>query len=141
MFALLAQMPGQQSAEDALSNLATKGVLGSLCVLFIVALFFAVRALLAEKDKRLADRDTFSTTIEKHNSAAKELATEALKSQKELQGVLATQTVTLTSVQTALTGNTMAVTGNTTAVAANTSSITNLAREVGVLAGSKGKKP
>lgn len=141
MFALVAQVPGQKQAEDALGNLITQGALGSICVLLIVALVITVRALLAEKDKRIADRDKFADSLSSLNTAAKELAGEALKTQKELQGVLATQTATLAGVQTAMTGNTTAVTGNTTAVAANTTSITNLAREVGKLEGSKGKKP
>jgi len=141
MFALAAQVPGQQQAEDALTSLITQGALGSICVLLIIALYFAIRALLAEKDKRIADRDQFAGTLSNLNTAAKELAGEALKTQRELQTVLATQTATLSGVQLAMTGNTTAVTGNTSAVAANTTSITSLAREVGKLEGSKGKKP
>jgi len=141
MFALVAQVPGQQQAEDALGNLATKGVLGSLCVLLAIALFFAIRALLAEKDKRIADRDQFAGTLSNLNTAAKELAKEALTTQKELQNVLATQAATLSSVQTALMGNTAAVTSNTTAISTNSQTITNLAKDVGRLEGSKGKKP
>jgi cell division protein FtsL len=141
MFALAAQVPGQKQAEDALTGLITQGALGSICVLLIVALVFAVRALLAEKDKRIADRDKFADSLSNLNTAAKELAGEALKTQKELQGVLAMQTATLSGVQIALTGNTAAVKGNTAAVSTNSQTITGLAKEVGKLEGSKEKKP
>ena len=141
MLAFLAQVPGQQSAEDALTSLITQGTLGSICVLLIIALYLAIRALLAEKDKRIADRDKFADSLSALNMAAKELAGEALKTQKELQGVLATQTATLSGVQNALTGNTAAVTGNTMAISTNSQTITNLAKEVGKLEGSKGNKP
>ena len=42
--AIPAVAPGQKQAEDALSNIAGQGILGSLCVLLIVALFFAIDA-------------------------------------------------------------------------------------------------
>jgi len=109
-------VPGQKPAEDALGNLAGQGILGSLCVLLIVALVFTIRALLKEKDRRFSDQKALLDVVERHNAAAKDLAIEATKSQTELSNTLTNQQTALTSVQTALAAQTPAMTGLTTAV-------------------------
>jgi len=116
MAALVAQVPGQEPAEDALGNIAEHGILGSICVLLIVALFFAIRALLREKDRRFNDQKALLDVVEKHNENAKNLAIEATKSQAELQNTLSNQATALSSVQTTLAGQTATVTSLTSAV-------------------------
>lgn len=69
--------PGQKQAEDALSNLAGQGILGSLCVLLIVALFFAVKGWLKSKDERLDDQKEMSKALKDMNEAASKLAIES----------------------------------------------------------------
>ena len=102
-------VPGQEAAEDALSNIAGQGILGSLCVILIVALVFTIRALLKEKDRRFEDRKTVLDIVEKHNVAAKELAIEATKAQAELDNSLRNQKDALSAVQTTLASHTMTV--------------------------------
>lgn len=98
MAALVAQVPGQRPAEDALGTIAGQGILGSLCVLLIIALFFTIRALLREKDRRFTDQKALLEVVEKHNEAAKGLAVEATKSQTELQNALSNQTTALSGL-------------------------------------------
>jgi uncharacterized protein HemX len=116
MAALVAQVPGQKPATDALGNIAEYGILGSICVILIVALVFTVRALLKEKDRRFNDQKALLEVVEKHNENAKDLAIEATKSQAELQGTLSNQATALASVQTTLAGQTATMTSLTTAV-------------------------
>ena len=95
-------VPGQKPAEDALSNLASHGILGSICVLLAVALFLAVRALLKSKDDRVTDQKAMTDALGKVNEAAKDLAiqmkehaanqlVEANKSQETVRSALASQ--------------------------------------------------
>lgn len=85
VLALMAQdIPGQKQTESALDTLASQGVLGSLCVLLIVALFFTIKALLKAKDDRFTDQKQMSEILERHNEAAKELAIELNKSMADL---------------------------------------------------------
>jgi hypothetical protein len=62
-----AVIPGQKQAEAALDNLAGQGILGSLCVLMIIALFFAVRAIMKAKDDRISDQRTMIDALQKLN--------------------------------------------------------------------------
>jgi hypothetical protein len=78
------EIPGQKQTEGALDTLAGQGVLGSLCVLLIVALFLSVRALLKAKDDRFSDQKLMTEALEKHNEAAKELAVEMNKAASNL---------------------------------------------------------
>jgi signal transduction histidine kinase len=78
------EIPGQKQSEEALDNLAGQGILGSLCVLLIVALFFTLKALLKAKDDRFADQKLMTETLEKHNEAAKALAVEMNKAASAL---------------------------------------------------------
>ena len=73
-------LPGQKQAETALDNLAGQGILGSLCVIMIVALFFAVRAIMKAKDDRISDQRLMIESLQKVNDASKELAIEVNKS-------------------------------------------------------------
>ena len=116
MAALVAQVPGQKPAEDALGNIAGQGILGSLCVILIVALVLTIRALLKEKDRRFNDQKALLTVVEQHNAATKDLAVEATKSQAELHNSLTNQTTALASVQTTLASQQAVMTGLTTAV-------------------------
>jgi len=109
-------VPGQKPAEDALGNIASQGILGSICVLLIIALVFTIRALLKEKDRRFSDQKALLEVVERHNTAAKELAIEATKSQAELGNALTNQQSALTSVQTTLAAQTPAMTNLTNAV-------------------------
>ncbi len=78
------EIPGQKQSEQALDTLAGQGILGSLCVLLIVALFFTIKSLLKAKDDRFADQKLMTETLEKHNEAAKELAVEMNKAASNL---------------------------------------------------------
>lgn len=84
LLALLQDVPGQKQAEGALDTLAGQGILGSLCVLLIVALFFTVKSLLKAKDDRLNDQKQMVEALQKHNEAAKELAIEMNKGANNL---------------------------------------------------------
>jgi uncharacterized membrane protein YhiD involved in acid resistance len=100
LFATIApELPGQKQSEEALDNLAGQGILGSLCVLLIVALFVTLRALLKAKDDRFADQRMMTETLEKHNEAAKELAVEMNKAASNL---VIESTKTLDSVKNTL---------------------------------------
>jgi len=116
MTTALQAVPGQKPAEDALGNIAGQGILGSLCVLLIIALVFTIRALLKEKDRRFTDQKALLDVVERHNAAAKDLAVEATKSQAELSNALTNQTNTLTSVQTTLAGQATSMGNLATAV-------------------------
>jgi uncharacterized phage infection (PIP) family protein YhgE len=69
--------PGQKQAEDALSNIAGHGILGSLCALLIVALFFAIKGWLRSKDERLDDQKEMSKALTGVNEGASKLAIES----------------------------------------------------------------
>lgn len=69
-----------KQAESALDTIASQGVLGSLCVLLMVALFVTVKALLKAKDDRVHDQKLMTETISRHNEVAKDLAIEMNKS-------------------------------------------------------------
>ena len=96
------QVPGQKPAEDALGVIAGQGILGSLCVLLIVALGWALRGWLKEKDRRFTDQKALLDLAERHNEAAKELAVEATKSQMELSNTLANHTNALVHMEAKL---------------------------------------
>lgn len=78
------EIPGQKQSEQALDTLAGQGILGSLCVLLIVALFVTIKALLKAKDDRFSDQKLMTEALEKHNQAAKELAVEMNKAASNL---------------------------------------------------------
>lgn len=69
-------VPGQKEAENALGNLASQGILGSICVLLAVALFLTIRTLLKSKDDRIADQKAMADALGKVNEATKDLAIE-----------------------------------------------------------------
>lgn len=103
-------VPGQKQAEDALGNLASQGILGSLCVLLAVALFLSIRALLKSKDDRITDQKSMTDALGKVNEATKDLAIEmkehaanqtieANKSQEVVRSALASQEKTFTEVR------------------------------------------
>ncbi len=108
-------IPGQKQTESALDTIASQGVLGSLCVLLMVALFVTVRALLKAKDDRIHDQRLMTDTISRHNDAAKDLAIEMNKSASHMlveqnrsldivKNTLNTQDKTLESLRTTITG-------------------------------------
>jgi len=78
------EIPGAKQSEEALDTLVGQGILGSLCVLLIVALFFTMKALLKAKDDRFSDQKLMTEALEKHNEAAKELAIEMNKAASNL---------------------------------------------------------
>lgn len=77
-------VPGQKQAETALDNLAGQGILGSLCVIMIVALFVSVRAILRAKDDRIGDQRMMIEALQKLNDASRELAIEMNKASSNL---------------------------------------------------------
>jgi hypothetical protein len=76
--------PGQTHAEQALDNLAGQGILGSTCVLLIIALFYSIRLLLKAKDDRHADQKAMAEALSKLNDAARQLTVEMNKSASNL---------------------------------------------------------
>lgn len=77
MFLLASALaPGQDQANSALSNIAEYGILGSFCVLLVIALFIATRGWLQEKDNRREDLSKMATAREKDNEALKALTIE-----------------------------------------------------------------
>ncbi len=95
----VAQIPGQKPAEDALGTIAGQGILGSLCVLLIVALGWTLRGWLKEKDRRFTDQNALLEVVRANNEAVKDLAVEAMKSQMELSNALSNQTTAFTNVE------------------------------------------
>lgn len=96
------QAPGQKQAEGALSNIAEYGVLGSFCVLLIIAVFLAIRGWLREKDGRLSDQKAMVGELKENNETLKTLTIElkehstqlvlnATTSQDAMAGALARQ--------------------------------------------------
>lgn len=77
-------VPGQKQAETALDNLAGQGILGSLCVIMIIALFVSVRAILRAKDDRIGDQRLMIEALQKLNDASRELAIEMNKASSNL---------------------------------------------------------
>lgn len=73
---LAQQAPGQQQAETALGNIAEYGVLGSFVVLLTVAVFFAIRGWLREKDGRLTDQKAMAGELKDNNNTLKNLTIE-----------------------------------------------------------------
>ena len=93
------EVPGQKQTENALDTLAGQGILGSLCVLLIIALFWAIKSLLKAKDDRFNDQKLMTDALEKHNEAAKELAVEMHKAASNL---VVEQTKSLDTLKNAL---------------------------------------
>jgi len=95
-------VPGQSSAGNALDFLASQGILGSLSVLLMVALFVTLKALLKAKDDRHADQKAMAETLQKLNEAfnvlvmevnkgAANLVLDSSKSQNAMRAALQTQ--------------------------------------------------
>ena len=93
--------PGQKQAEDALTAIASQGILGTLCVLLIIALFYSIRGWLKAKDDRVNDQQIMTQALQGYNEEAKNLAielnahaatlaTETAKSNEGLRSTLAT---------------------------------------------------
>lgn len=100
--AAVAAGAAEGAAEGALSNIAGQGILGSLCVLLIIALVWTMRSWLKEKDRRFTDQLALLEVVKAQNEASKDLAVEAMKSQMELSNALTNQTTALTSVENKL---------------------------------------
>ena len=75
-----APLPGQKQAEDALSTLASQGILGAICVLLAIALYVSIKGWLKTKDDRLADQKEMATVLKSSNEAAAKLAIESNRS-------------------------------------------------------------
>ena len=80
----LQTIPGQKQAETALDNLAGQGILGSLCVIMIIALFFAIRSILKAKDDRISDQRQMIDALQKLNEGSRDLAIELNKASSNL---------------------------------------------------------
>lgn len=80
--------PGQKPAEDALSNIAGQGILGSLCVLLIVALFLSIKGWLKSKDERLDDQKEMAKALKEMNDASSKLAIESNQTNTMVQTAL-----------------------------------------------------
>lgn len=109
------QVPGQKASEDALGNLAGQGILGSLLVLALVAIFLLVRALLKSKDDRFTDQKAMAEALGKVNEGTKDLAiemkehaanqvVEANKSQDAMRNALVSQEKSLSEMKTSVNG-------------------------------------
>jgi hypothetical protein len=81
---LLYDVPGQTQVGHALDNLAGQGILGSLCILLMVALFLTLKALLKAKDDRHGDQKVMAETLQKLNEAFNVLVMEVNKSSANL---------------------------------------------------------
>lgn len=88
---LVLAAPGQAQAEGALDSLAGQGILGSLCVLLILALFFSIKSLLKTKDDRVQDQKMMIESLLKVNEATKAVALEFNKNSSELTHSLENQ--------------------------------------------------
>lgn len=113
LIACALQVAEQKPVEESLGNLAKQGILGSICVILIVALYLTVRALLKAKDDRLADQKAMSEALLKVNEATKDLTVEmkehaahqtieASKSQESVRSALATQERSFTELKGAV---------------------------------------
>jgi len=81
---MLLAVVGQSQATQALDTIAGQGILGSLCVLLIIALFLTLKALLKAKDDRHSDQKAMADTLQKLNEAFNVLVVEAAKSSANL---------------------------------------------------------
>lgn len=81
---MLLAVVGQTQATQALDTIAGQGILGSLCVLLIVALFLTLKALLKAKDDRHGDQKAMAETLQKLNEAFNVLVMEVNKSSANL---------------------------------------------------------
>jgi len=77
-------VPGPKAADNALSNIAEYGILGSFCVLVIIALVWAVRGWLKEKDGRLADQKAMVGELKDNNESLKNLTIELKEHSSQL---------------------------------------------------------
>lgn len=75
----MTDIPGQKQTETALETIVGQGVLGSLTVILIVALFLTIKALLKSKDDRIQDQKLMSDALGRYAETAKELAIEMNK--------------------------------------------------------------
>lgn len=78
------QVPGTKQADNALSNIAGQGILGSFCVLFIIAVVWGIRGWLKEKDGRLADQKAMSGELKENNESLKNLTIELKEHSSQL---------------------------------------------------------
>lgn len=111
----MTDVPGQKQAESALDTIAGQGVLGSLCVLLMVALFITVKTLLKAKDDRIQDQKLMTEALSRYTDTAKDLAIEMNKAAANMQieqnrtldslkGTLASQDKALTELRGSIAG-------------------------------------
>lgn len=111
----MTDVPGQKQAESALDTIAGQGVLGSLCVLLMVALFITIKTLLKAKDDRIQDQKLMTEALSRYTDTAKDLAIEMNKAAANMQieqnrtldslkGTLASQDKALTELRGSIAG-------------------------------------
>lgn len=100
----------EHAGQSALGYLLTQGVLGSLCVLLIIALAFTAKALLKSKDDRVQDQKDMAKELSAINASlqdlvvetnkhASELAIDATRSQDNVRSALTAQERSLTELK------------------------------------------
>lgn len=77
MFA--ASSPGPVEAAQALDTILGQGVLGSICILLIIAVVFLTKALMKSNKDRISDLTTYANKIKEGNEAMYELVIETNK--------------------------------------------------------------
>jgi hypothetical protein len=70
--------------SQGLAEFMQQGILGVMCVLLMVALFFTVKALLKSKDDRITDQKQEAEALQKINEATRDLVIEMNKAATSL---------------------------------------------------------
>jgi len=83
----------------AADSLLDKGVLGTFVFLLAVALFFAIKGWLSEKDKRVEDQKAMNEALLKNNEKTGELTREAVRADDSLRVEVATLAKNLERVE------------------------------------------
>lgn len=112
-----AEVPGQQ-VDNALTTIASQGILGAVCLLLIVALFYSIKGWLKAKDDRVNDQQIMTRALQGYNEEAKNLAIElnahaatlATETAKSNEGLRSALTTALTGFQQEQTRTTNALT-------------------------------
>lgn len=81
VIAAFSQVPDPKSyISTGLTEILRQGILGVLCVLLIIALYFSIKALLKAKDDNIEAQKSMSEALQKLNEAARDFTIETNKS-------------------------------------------------------------
>jgi hypothetical protein len=70
--------------SQGIAEFMQQGILGVMCVLLMVALFFSIKSLLKSKDDRIADQKQEAEALQKLNEATRDLVIEMNKAATNL---------------------------------------------------------